>query len=189
MKNFNSSEKLQQHDVVLIGFMGAGKTTVGKELAEHFHCPFFDTDREIKLMTGRTILDIFKQGEGYFRSLERKVVRELYREDGKRDTPRVIATGGGLILDPENAALIRGKSTVVYLRANIETLWQRLKEIGIEERPLLHGSNAEKKFKKLFEEREAIYFKNADLVIDTDYLDSRQIVNVLVNILRERGLF
>lgn len=148
--------------IILIGFMGAGKTSVGRFLAKKAGLRFVDTDRLIEEGQQMSINDIFaKHGEAYFRDLETGTLRSL-----KEETRRlVIAAGGGLPMRQENQRLIRELGTAVYLKADVETLVQRLKGDG--SRPKLQGGSLREKIEELMRQREDTYRKVAQLEIDT----------------------
>ena len=122
--------------VVLVGLMGAGKSSVGKRLAVRLGLPFVDADTEIETAAGMTVAEIFERfGEAHFRDGERRVIARLI--DG---TPKVIATGGGAFMNEETRALIRDRTLSVWLDADIATLVDRVRRRG--NRPLLKGKDA-----------------------------------------------
>lgn len=147
---------------VLCGMMGAGKTTVAKELARVTGLRLVDTDELITAEYGK-ISEIFAvHGEAFFRSLERRVAALLSEADGL-----IISTGGGFILNEENAALMRKNGAIVYLRATRETLLSRLKKDG--ERPLLEGEESlEEKIDRLLKARSTAYEAASTLAVDVD---------------------
>ncbi|MDE5862981.1 MAG: shikimate dehydrogenase, partial [Lachnospiraceae bacterium] len=139
-------------NVVLIGFMGSGKTTFGKELAKRCSMDFLDTDAYIEEQAGKTIADIFKEdGEEAFRSLETQVLKQL--RDSRTNT--VFSTGGGMPLRRENARLLKELGRVLYLTAAPQVIYDRVK--GDTERPLLQGDNPYEKICSLMKERRPIY--------------------------------
>lgn len=142
--------------IVLIGFMGAGKSTMAAELGHSCHLPVIDLDREVERCSGRTIPEIFAtSGEEVFRQIETEVLRGLLDQ-----APLILATGGGVIVRPENWALLRRLGCVVYLRVSWETLLVR---IGAgKDRPLAADRE---RLRALFEQRLPLY-EQADLVID-----------------------
>lgn len=149
--------------VILIGFMGCGKSSVGKELAGELDVPFLDTDEMIEKQTGRKISEIFREsGETYFRELETQALRQLL-DSGSR---KVIAVGGGLPVRPENRTYLKKLGTTVYLLARPETLVERLK--GDDTRPLLQGGELRQKIEQLMNDREEIYLSVADISVATD---------------------
>ena len=149
--------------VIMTGFMGAGKTTVGKALAEKQKVPFLDTDQLIEEKAGMTISRIFEiQGEEAFRKMETSVLEDLL----KRNDQTVISVGGGLPLRDENRELLRKLGTVVYLQVKPETVLERLK--GDHTRPMLQGGDAGERARSQLEYRTPLYQKAADLVVDVD---------------------
>ncbi len=149
-------------NIVLCGMMGCGKSTLGKRLAEDTGRTFVDTDAVIVSRFG-AINDIFEtHGEKYFRDLERGVVKELAKEDGL-----VIATGGGLVVCKRNVNHLKKKGRMVYLRANVETLVERLRADS--ERPLLKdASSLEERLQSMLKRRVPIYERVADITVDVD---------------------
>jgi shikimate kinase len=147
--------------VVLIGFMAAGKTEVGRALADRLTFTFCDTDDMVESAAGRTISDIFTaDGEQRFRELERDAVTQAAAKPG-----RVIACGGGAILSVRNYGVLKGAGPIVYLRTSADELVARLGR-G-EARPLLQGDPA-RSVPKLLTERAPVYETAADLTVDTD---------------------
>lgn len=161
--------------IILIGFMGAGKTAVGKRLARQMDLTFVDTDDMIEEQQGRSISDIFaKNGEAYFRSLETEVLCQLL--DSKERC--VISVGGGLPVQKQNWSVLRELGTVVYLEAEIDTLLSRLKYDT--KRPKLQGGNLKEKIETLMEQRKDIYVKTADLRVSTDNREFHQILQEIM---------
>lgn len=153
----------RKDNIVLIGFMGCGKTTFGKWLAAHTGKNFCDTDDYIEQKQKKRIKDIFaSEGEEYFRALETAAARELC--DSCENT--VISVGGGLPLRKENRRLLKQLGLVVYLQTTPEELVRRLRQDTT--RPLLAGGDIEERIHTLMEVREAIYNEAAQLVVDTD---------------------
>lgn len=149
--------------VIMIGFMGAGKTTVGKALAEKQKVPFLDTDQLIEEKAGMTISRIFEiQGEEAFRKMETSVLEDLL----KRNDQTVISVGGGLPLRDENRELLRKLGTVVYLQVKPETVLERLK--GGPYQTHAAGRRCRRTVRSLLEYRTPLYQKAADLVVDVD---------------------
>lgn len=158
-------------NIVLIGFMGTGKSSVGKLLATRLNLVYFSTDNRIVELTGKSINEIFElYGEPYFRELERKVI-----EDISSKTSYVIDTGGGCVLDEKNIVNLRKNGYIINLRVRLEVIIDRLKEY--QDRPLLKGEK-EKKIKSLLKSREK-YYDNADFFIDTSNLNIEDIVTVI----------
>ena len=146
--------------IALVGLMGAGKSTVGRRLAEALGRDFCDSDDEIEKAAGLAIADIFTlHGEPEFRRGEKRVLERLLE-----NPPHVLATGGGAYLDPDTRALLREHAITVWLNADLETLWERVNKRN--HRPLLKNPDARGVLTRLLEERTPIYSK-ADLVIDS----------------------
>ena len=161
-------------NIALIGFMGTGKTSVGRLAAEQLHYDYVDTDDVIQTNTGRSITDIFtKDGEPAFRALEEKVVAELTSR-----TRTVIATGGGLPVNPENLASLKTHALVVCLWSSPEKIWERVRHQG--HRPLLHDENPQAKIRELLAAREPFY-KNADVLLNTELRSVREVAQQVVH--------
>lgn len=157
--------------IILIGFMGAGKTTVGRRLAKSLDREFIDTDQWIEAKTGRVISHIFAEdGEAFFRRLETEALKELEH----RQEPCVIAVGGGLPMQPENRPILARMGTVVFLEADTDTLMGRLKNDT--SRPKLQGGDLRQRILTLMGEREGVYQEVADLRVRTDQRSYREIV-------------
>ncbi len=149
--------------IILIGFMGAGKTSVGKRLARHRGIGFTDTDDRIVESQKMPVSQIFADfGEPHFRRLETETLEELLQEKEQL----VISVGGGLPMTPANQPLLQKLGTVVYLQAGVDTLMKRLRKDTT--RPLLQGGDLRKKITDLMQAREATYEKVSDLKINTD---------------------
>ncbi|MDA8312626.1 MAG: shikimate kinase [Actinomycetota bacterium] len=162
--------------VLLVGMMGAGKTTVGRLVARRLGWRYVDSDDEVEALTGHTVKDLFEAGgEEAFRPLESKALAAaLARED-----PAVVSVAGGAVLDPANRALLRGAGTVVWLRARPETLVARVRADSAaaartpghrDHRPLL-GQDPAGTLTRLERERRPLYGEVADAVVDVDDLD------------------
>ena len=146
--------------IALVGLMGAGKSTVGRRLAESLGRDFCDSDDEIEKAAGLSIADIFTlHGEPEFRRGEKRVLERLLE-----NPPHVLATGGGAYLHPDTRALMRKRAITVWLNADLETLWERVNKRN--HRPLLQDPDARGILTRLLEERTPIY-SEADLVIDS----------------------
>jgi shikimate kinase len=155
-------------NLALIGFMGTGKTSVGKLVAEQLHFEFLDTDEMIQSRTGRTIADIFnREGEQAFRQLERSVVEELSARE-----KTVISTGGGLPTNPENLSKLKTHALVVCLWSSPDKIWERVRHQS--HRPLLHDAEPQKKIRELLTAREPFY-KQADVLVNTDIRSLREV--------------
>ncbi len=161
--------------VVLVGPMGAGKSTIGRMLAREIGYRFLDSDRIIEERCGANIPWIFDvEGEEGFRQRETAMLRELSEEVGT-----VLATGGGAVMRPENHALLKKASVVVYLRTSIEQQVERTRKDR--NRPLLQNDDPEAVLRKLFALRDPIYTELADIVMHTDRKSPRLVVRQLVN--------
>ena len=148
-------------NIVLTGFMGTGKSAVGRHLADKLHAPFSDVDSAIAKKAGKTIKDIFSSaGEPAFRKLESDVIAELSAQD-----KTVIAAGGGALMNPTSREHLEKNGILVCLTARTGTLLERLKDDLT--RPLLEGENLEQKMDRLMKERQAIY-DLCPVQIDTD---------------------
>lgn len=146
--------------IVLIGFMGSGKSTMGKLVANKLGWTFVDTDHYIEKKEGRTISAIFTDdGEDYFRSLETEVLKELLESEEKK----VLALGGGTPLREENRALLKDAGYVIFLKVTPKEAYERLKDDT--ERPLLQVPNPQEKIKELLDFRNPIYESAADYVL------------------------
>ena len=159
------ASKLDAQSVSLIGFMGTGKTTVGKALAELTGKAFVDADTLIEQNAGQSIPDIFRQrGEARFRELEREVFAELDFSPGK-----IVSCGGGAILNEENRRRLKANSTVVWLWTDVATLIKRV-EKGT--RPLFDVDDVEAKANELLARRIPFYAQTADLMVMNDTLSA-----------------
>ena len=147
------------HYIFLVGPMGAGKTTIGKPLADLLGLPFIDVDTEIEARAGANIPWIFDmEGEQGFRDRESKVLTALVSDK----QPKVIATGGGIVLSADNRAILKRSGLVVYLSATLEQLVERTRRDKT--RPLLQVDDRESVIKQLIEKRSPLYNQVADLV-------------------------
>lgn len=147
--------------------MGAGKTTVGKRLAELRGMEFADSDQEVEQRTGVDVAYIFeREGEDGFRKREKQAIADLSARSGI-----VLATGGGAVLDPENRQHLASRGFVVYLRATVEQQLRRTSRSDT--RPLLQTGNREEVLQTLFTVRDPLYREIADLVLDTDGRNAR----------------
>ena len=163
--------------IYLIGFMGAGKTTVGKLLAKKLAMPFVDLDNVIEKKADLAIPLIFERfGENYFRQLETDYLKRIARLSGN-----IIATGGGIVLSAENRTIMKNSGVTVYLKWQTEILYQRIKNST--HRPLLNGINESqpvKHIEKIFTERQP-YYEQADIIIDgNEGIIPEEIVELLI---------
>jgi len=149
-----------ERSIVLIGLMGAGKTTVGRRMANRLGLPFVDADHEIEAAAGETIPEIFaRRGEAAFREGERRVIARLL-EDG----PQVLATGGGAFMDPTTRANIAARGISIWLRADLDVLMRRVSRRS--NRPLLQQGDPRTTMEKLINERYPVYAE-ADITIES----------------------
>ena len=187
-----------KNNIILIGYMGCGKSTIGKECAKTWHMPFLDTDTWIEEQEGTTISEIFaSKGEGYFRDLETECLKSLLKEmeansncgsktkensgdktleEGKGS---VISVGGGLPVREENQRLLRQLGQVIYLKAEPDTIYGRLK--GDTTRPLLQTDNPLQKIREMIAVREDKYQAAAHKVICVDGKRIFEIVDEILN--------
>ena len=166
--------------LVLVGMMGAGKTSVGRRLASILGVPFKDADVEIEAAAGCTINEIFERfGEPAFRSGERKVIARLLA-----DPPHVLAAGGGAFIDAETRQRIKERAVSVWLRAPLELLIQRV--LRKDTRPLLRNTDSHATLERLLREREPIYAE-ADIVIESDEGPHDVVVKRIIAALNERA--
>ncbi len=174
--SFRHSDNPPTDNIILIGLMGAGKTTIGKLLASSMGRIFIDSDHEIQQRTGVDIPLIFEfEGEAGFRKRETEVL-----EDVTQLPNIVLATGGGAILREENRDLLRRSGTVIYLRVPISELKRRTR--FDKNRPLLQTPNPQAKLVELFNQRDAIYQQTAHIILDS----GRQSVRALMQTLKKK---
>jgi len=167
------------HRIFLVGPMGAGKSTIGKYLAQQLKLQFADTDAEIEARTGADIPWIFDvEGEAGFREREQQVVEEMTLWDDV-----VLATGGGVVIRPENRQALAGRGYVVYLYATVEEQVRRTRRDR--RRPLLQKGDPEEVLRALMAEREALYREIADHIIETDGCSPRTVAQRLMRELQE----
>lgn len=161
----------KRSNIFLIGPMGAGKSTVGRRLANRLNLQFFDSDQEIERRTGASVSLIFEiEGEEGFRKREKDIIDELTKHSGI-----VLATGGGAVLDSENRLVLANRGVVVYLRTGLAQLLRRTSRDS--KRPLLKTDDAAAKLQELLDIRGPLYEGIADLVIDTDQRSPQSIVD------------
>ena len=159
--------------ITLTGFMGSGKTTVGKVLADFLGCPFMDLDDLIVKKAGKSIPEIFAEdGEAAFRQLEARLLRQTVEKYTENTV--VLALGGGAVITPASAALLRDKTVCIYLRATLDTLLARL-EGETAGRPLADASLASR-----LAEREPVYEETAHVNIDTDGLTPEEVADEII---------
>lgn len=149
---------LGPRSLVLVGMMGAGKSSIGRKLAQRLNLPFVDADAEIERAAGMSISDIFaKHGEPYFRAGEARVIARLL-ESG----PQVLATGGGAFMHPQTREAIRAKGISIWLKAEYDVLMKRIKRRG--DRPMLKTEDPEDTLRRLMQERDPVYAE-ADVIV------------------------
>jgi len=167
-------------NIFLVGMMGAGKTTVGRALAQRMKREFVDTDKVLVERTGVPVATVFEiEGEEGFRKRETLVLHEVCELDG-----RVVATGGGIVLSAENRRAMREAGTVVYLRARLESLWERTRHDA--SRPLLATPNPKGRLAELLREREPLYREVAHVTVDSGPQSAASLVNRVLAALRAR---
>ena len=167
--------KLQSGNLILVGMMGSGKTTMGRALAKHLGKVFVDSDEEIQKRTGVTIPHIFDiEGETGFRQRETAAIRDLVERDNM-----VLATGGGAVLAEQSRELMRQNGIVVYLKANVHDLWQRTRHDR--NRPLLQTADPYAKLTELFQQRDPLYLQVADIVMQSGKQSAHALMLQLVD--------
>ena len=170
------SRQLGTRSLVLVGLMGAGKSTVGRRLAQTLQLPFRDADHEIEAAAGMSIPDIFSvHGEEYFRDGEKRVIARLLQEG-----PMVLATGGGAFMNEETRRRIAEQGISVWLRADLDVLMRRVRKRTT--RPLLQNSDPEGTMRRLMETRHPVY-ATADLTIDSHETPHDRVVADIVKTL------
>jgi shikimate kinase len=156
-------------NIYLVGFMGTGKSAVGKELAGQRKMRFADLDQLIEAREKREIAEIFaKDGEAYFRRMEKQTLAEISQ---KQDY--VVSCGGGIVLDPDNIRMMKTSGIVICLQASPETILKRTRKFR--HRPLLNVANPEEKIISLLNER-APYYAQADITLDTSEIPVKEVV-------------
>jgi shikimate kinase len=173
-------QKLGNRALVLVGLMGAGKTSVGRRLAEKLEIPFVDADHEIELAAGKTIPEIFNDhGEEYFREGERRVITRLL-ENGKQ----VLATGGGAFMNSETREKIKGHGLSLWLKADLDLLLKRVAKRN--DRPLLLKEDPTIVMKRLIDQRYPIYAE-ADITVESRDVQHGQMVNDVIKAVADFG--
>ncbi len=162
--------------VILVGFMGSGKSTIGKELANLLALPLIEMDKEIETLAGQSISAIFEEvGEEGFRRLETQVLKDALKKQG------IIATGGGIVTQKENLALLNEEKVVIYLKGNLSTLINHIEKDQVNQRPLVKDISS---LTKLFEKREEAY---ESVATDTIIIDQKSVSEIVVEI-KSKGL-
>ena len=173
-KTRSEIRKISSGNLILVGMMGSGKTTMAKSLARHLGKTFVDSDDEITARTGVTIPHIFDvEGEAGFRQRETTAIQELIGRDNM-----VLATGGGAVLLEENRNLLKKNGIVIYLKASAHDLWQRTRHDR--SRPLLQTEDPHAKLKELLRQREPLYLEIADITIQSGKQSARVLMLRLV---------
>jgi shikimate kinase len=166
-------EKLGNNPIVLVGLMGAGKSSIGRRLAEKIELPFVDADHEIELAADKSIAEIFKDhGEAYFREGERRVISRLI-ENGAQ----ILATGGGAFINQETRNSIAGRGVSLWLKADLPLLMKRVMKRN--DRPLLQNEEPAAVMQKLMDQRYPIY-ATADVTIESKDVQHTQMVNEVI---------
>ncbi len=171
-----------EKNVVLIGFMGSGKSTVGELLAQKMNAPLLDIDAEIEKKEGRSIFEVFEtDSEEGFREIETREIGRTLNLEG-----HVIACGGGAVLRPENVAALKSNGIFVYLETDPNVITERIGEGG-RNRPLIKSTNPRQAIDELLRERQAKYVQVADITVDTSDLEPQQVVDEIMSALDAYG--
>ena len=161
---------MEKKHLILIGFMGSGKSTIGAAVASRLQLPLIDTDKLIEKEQGLSVATIFKErGEMAFRQMEKELLYRLAKEE----KPLLISTGGGLPVYEDNGTLLKQMGLVIWLDVNKTTILKRLKNDTT--RPLLHGDNVEERVEALLAKREDYYRKAADVILDVNHASIKQL--------------
>lgn len=172
--------------ITLSGFMGSGKSSVGRELRTLLFCDYIDLDSLIEQEENKSIREVFsKYGEKKFREIEFNKLNKLLL---RRKSTLLLSLGGGTLTQPQNAELIKKQTFCIYLKTSREVLTKRLLS-SIKDRPLLSKSNKpEETIQNLLLQRIPIYENQADLIIETDHFTPKEIANIIAKQLHEQGL-
>lgn len=164
-------------NIFLVGPMGAGKSTIGRALAKELKLEFYDTDEVIEQRAGANIAWIFDiEGEEGFQKREQKVIEELTQKSNI-----VLATGGGVVMTPENRNALAGRGTVIYLKTSLHQQYERTKRDT--KRPLLQTDDLEQRLVDLRDVREPFYEELADVSFETDKLTVKAVTNNIIKYL------
>ncbi|MBA95741.1 MAG: shikimate kinase [Rickettsiales bacterium] len=166
--------KLLNSNLIFTGFMGSGKSTVGRQLAKRLAYRFVDTDQLIESASGKSITELFTISEDYFRSWEFQICKSL-----QSSKQCIISTGGGLLTVEKTATLLKQMGPIIYLKASAQVLYNRVKHST--HRPLLQVSNPLKTIESMLETRDTLYTSHADFVIDCDTLSVEAILNMILS--------
>lgn len=165
---------------ILIGLMGAGKTTLGRQLSEYYQKPFYDSDQVLCHKTGVSITTIFEmEGEEGFRHRESTIIKELCNLENI-----VLATGGGAVLHEENRYQLKSNGLVIYLHATPEILFERV--YHDKNRPLLQVDNPLIRLKQLYQERDKLYRETSHIIFESNHRHSQQNLQELIHLLSSR---
>ena len=175
----NDVPSLEMGNIYLVGFMGTGKTAVGKELAKKKKWQFVDLDELIELKEKRTIADIFaKDGEPYFRRIEKRTLKEVAKEK-----KFVVACGGGIVIDKDNIRIMKDTGMIICLTASLEVILKRTS--GYVHRPLLNVGDRKKQIDLLLKLR-APFYALADKTIDTSKVSVEKVVDKILKLTTKR---
>ena len=175
----SDNRKWRSGNLILVGMMGSGKTTMGRALARHLGKDFVDSDEEVQRRTGVTIPHIFDvEGETGFRQRETAALRDLVERDNM-----VLATGGGAVLAEQNRALLQQNGVVIYLKTSVHDLWQRTRHDR--NRPLLQTGDPHAKLSELFRQRDPLYMQVADIVMQSGKQSAHALMLQLVGEIEE----
>ena len=177
MNEINLNKKLKARKFFLVGFMATGKTTVGKKLSSKLNIPFFDSDKEIELVLGCSINQYFRtHGETKFREIEKKTI--IDKIENNKDKNFVMSLGGGAYLNHSIRKLINCVGISIWLNANIDIIYNRLKR-SKNERPLMIHFNTKEKLEKLLKER-ILYYQSADIKLNIQNTSKENMANILL---------
>lgn len=170
--------KMNKSNIVLIGFMGSGKSTIGKALAQRLNYSFIDSDVLIEDRIKMPISDYFKRyGEEKFRILEEEIISQI-----ALTSEAVIATGGGVVKNPNNISNLKNNGTIFYLKGSPEHIFENVKYDTT--RPLLNTGNKLETIKSLLKERSPLYESASDMIIDIDHKSIEEIVVSILDCMR-----
>jgi len=179
-KDLSLKENIQKSkNISLIGYMGAGKSSIGKKLARELNFNFIDTDNLIEDFTGEKIVDIFRnKGEIYFRKVESQILEKVFKTNNN-----IISTGGGIILNKKNRVLLKEQSIVIWLWSSVKKIFERTN--GIQKRPLLKTKDEDKAF-KLLKNRIPLYADASDILFENEKYSIKEIVKRIYNEVSEK---
>lgn len=167
------------YNIFLIGFMGAGKSTIARTLVRELGCPLVEMDERIVQEQGMSINDIFAQyGEEHFRDIESKLIQDLGKQEAS-----VISCGGGVVVRPQNTEYMKQSGRIVFLSATPETVYERVKNSN--DRPILNGHMNVEYIAQLMEKRRSLYEEAADFIVATDKKTREEICQEILDRLEE----